>query len=73
MSVERLLEALNALAHGTGRPRTDDDAAELRLAKFLIETLGVYQAEHPEFTGAMIRQAVATVIKCIDATGGEMV
>jgi hypothetical protein len=72
MGVDRLLEKLNGRTMSTGRPGPAAYAAEVNLAKVLIETLGTYKAEHAEITDAIAAGAVRMVLKCIDENVGRI-
>jgi hypothetical protein len=72
MSVDNLLGKLVGRTISAGRRAPQEHAAELRLAKLLIETLGSYKAAHPELTDAMAVDAVRMVVKCIEENSGAI-
>jgi hypothetical protein len=55
-----------------GRRGPEAYAAEVKLAKILIETLGQYKESNPETTDAIAVGAVRMVVKCIDENGGKI-
>jgi hypothetical protein len=72
MSVDRLLANLMGRTMSAGRRGPEAYAAEVKLAKVLIETLGQYKQSNPEITDAIAVGAVRMVVKCIDESGGKI-
>ena len=72
MPVQRLLGNLVGRTMSVGRSGPEAYAAEMKLAKVLIEALGQYKDAHPETTDAIAAGAVRMVTKCIDENGGKI-
>jgi hypothetical protein len=72
MSVDRLLSQLVNRTVAAGRGLSEADATESRLARSLIVALGEFKAQHPGLTSTIAREAVVSVLRCIDMNGGEI-
>ena len=72
MGVDNLLGKLIGRTISASRRSPVEYAAEVGLAKHLIETIGSYKAAHPELTDSMVGDAVRMVVKCIEENAGEI-
>ncbi len=72
MSVDNLLGKLIGRTIDASRRAPETHAAELRLAKALIEAIDRYKTAHPEVTDDMAVAAVRMVVKCIEENAGAI-
>jgi uncharacterized metal-binding protein len=72
MGVDRLLTNLDGRTMPANTQNLQEYSVQVRLAKALIEAIGIYKAKHPDVTDAIAAGAVKMVAKCIDENDGKI-